>query len=63
MVPGLKNSWMVDECFCRGFREKWRAERGFLMVNSCGLMVKHGEKSALEWTLKIFHFFKYIFAA
>jgi hypothetical protein len=38
MVTG-KKYWRGGGCFCRGFCEKWGAERGFLMVKTwwmCG---------------------------
>ena len=34
MVTGEKNVGVVEGVFCRGFFEKWGAERGFFVVRS-----------------------------
>jgi hypothetical protein len=56
-----KKKWVVDGVFCRGFCEKWCAERGFLMVRLWWMRGKRGEKNAVIPASKIRHFFKVYF--
>jgi hypothetical protein len=52
-----------SSCFCRGFREKRGAERGFLMVKSWWNAGKRWSENDLKSTLKIFHGFQVYFWA
>jgi hypothetical protein len=51
---------VVEGGFCRGFCEKWCADRGFLLVNLWWFAGRSWCVDGVFQQLKIFHFFKFI---